>query len=109
MARGDKSSYSSKQKKQAEDIEKGYEKRGTPIKEAKKRAWATVNKMWGGAQKSTGVDAPPNREPAKKGGKLGGKAAAKPSSAKRQASAKKTANTRKSRQSTGTRKARKAA
>jgi hypothetical protein len=45
MPRGDKSSYSSKQKRQAEHIEEGYEKRGTSKKEAERRAWATVNKQ----------------------------------------------------------------
>jgi len=42
MPRGDKSSYSGKQKRQAEHIEKGYEKRGVGRKEAERRAWATV-------------------------------------------------------------------
>ena len=45
MPRGDKSSYSSKQKRQAEHIEEGYEKRGTTKNEAERRAWATVNKQ----------------------------------------------------------------
>ena len=44
MARGSKKKYTSKQKRQAEHIEEGYEKRGTGKKEAKRRAWATVNK-----------------------------------------------------------------
>ena len=52
MPRGDKSSYTSKQKRQAEHIEEGYEKRGTPKKEAERRAWATVNKETGGGKKS---------------------------------------------------------
>src|SRR6476646_4948969 len=52
MARGSKSSYSSKQKRQAEHIEEGYEKRGTSKKEAERRAWATVNKQTGGGKKS---------------------------------------------------------
>jgi plasmid stabilization system protein ParE len=52
MPRGDKSSYTSKQKRQAEHIEEGYEKRGTGAKEAKRRAWATVNKETGGGKKS---------------------------------------------------------
>ena len=43
MPRGDKSRYTDKQKRQAEHIEKGYEERGTPEKEAERRAWATVN------------------------------------------------------------------
>jgi len=52
MPRGDKSSYTSKQKRQAEHIEEGYEKRGTSKKEAERRAWATVNKESGGGKKS---------------------------------------------------------
>lgn len=53
MTRGDKSAYSNKQKRQAKHIEEGYEKRGVSEKEAKKRAWATVNKETGGAQKKS--------------------------------------------------------
>ena len=52
MPRGDKSSYTTKQKRQAEHIEKGYEKRGTPAREAARRAWATVNKSDGGGKQS---------------------------------------------------------
>ena len=52
MPRGDKSSYSSKQKRKAEHIEKGYKKRGVSSKEAERRAWATVNKESGGGKKS---------------------------------------------------------
>ncbi len=52
MPRGDKSSYTDKQKRQAEHIEEGYEKRGVSKKTAKKRAWATVNKESGGGKKS---------------------------------------------------------
>ncbi len=52
MPRGDKSSYTDKQKRKAEHIEEGYEKRGTPKKEAEARAWATVNKESGGGNKS---------------------------------------------------------
>lgn len=52
MSRGDKSSYTDKQKRQAEHIEKGYEHRGVPKKEAERRAWATENKMSGGGKKS---------------------------------------------------------
>lgn len=51
MPHGDKSSYTTKQKKMAAHIEEGYEKRGTPVKTAKSRAWATVNKVTGGGQK----------------------------------------------------------
>jgi hypothetical protein len=51
MARGSKSSYSKKQKRQASHIEKSYEKRGVSSKTAAKRAWKTVNKKTGGAKK----------------------------------------------------------
>ncbi len=51
MARGSKKSYTSKQKRMASKIEKGYEKRGTKKKTAKARAWATVNKKTGGGKK----------------------------------------------------------
>lgn len=54
MARGDKSSYTDKQKRQAEHIEEGYEKRGVSGEEAEKRAWATVNKETGGGKKPGG-------------------------------------------------------
>jgi plasmid stabilization system protein ParE len=52
MPQGDKSSYTDKQKRQAEHIEKGYEKKGVSQDEAEKRAWATVNKQDGGGKKS---------------------------------------------------------
>ena len=52
MPRGDKSSYTSKQKRKAEHIEEGYEKRGVSKKEAEGRAWATVNKEDKGGKKS---------------------------------------------------------
>src|SRR4029453_8315747 len=52
MPRGDKSSYTDKQKRQAEHIEEGYEERGIPAKEAARRPWATVNKETGGGKKS---------------------------------------------------------
>jgi hypothetical protein len=51
MPQGDKSSYTSKQKRQAAHIEKGYEERGVSAKTAKARAWATVNKETGGGKK----------------------------------------------------------
>ena len=51
MARGSKSKYTGKQKRKAEHIEKGYEKRGTSKKEAERRAWATVNAVHRGGEK----------------------------------------------------------
>ena len=50
MARGDKDAYTDKQKRQAGHIEEGYEDRGVSSKEAKARAWATVNKEIGRRQ-----------------------------------------------------------
>ena len=52
MPRGDKSSYSNKQKRQAEHIEKSEKKEGRSSKAAKRIAWATVNKQTGGGKKS---------------------------------------------------------
>jgi hypothetical protein len=54
MPQGDKSKYTDKQKRQAEHIEKGYEKKGVSTKTAESRAWATVNKETGGGQKKGG-------------------------------------------------------
>ena len=54
MARGSKKSYTSKQKRMASKIEKGYKKRGVKSKTAAKRAWATVNKKTGGGKKKRG-------------------------------------------------------
>ena len=71
MARGDKSSYTGKQKRQAEHIEEGYEKRGTSAKEAKRRAWATVNKETGGGKKSgSGRGKKTSHASSRKGGRL---------------------------------------
>jgi hypothetical protein len=100
MPRGSKAKYTDKQKRQAEHIEEGYEDRGTPKKEAERRAWATVNKMTGGGKKSgSGVGKKVNKAPAKKGGKLGGEASASRPASARSASAKKAARTRKARAS----------
>ena len=96
MPRGDKSAYTDKQKRQARDIEQGYEERGTPAKEAARRAWATVNAETGGGKKSgSGRGKATNTEPSKKGGRIGGRAAAARPAAARSASAKKGAATRK--------------
>jgi len=98
MPRGDKSSYTDKQKRQAEHIEEGYEDRGVPRKEAERRAWATVNaETHGGKQSGSGRGKTENHAPSSKGGKLGGKAAAKRPAAERSRSAKKAAQTRKRR------------
>ena len=51
MPQGDKSSYTSKQKRKAGHIEAGYRKRGVSKAEAEERAWRTVNKQEGGGKK----------------------------------------------------------
>jgi plasmid stabilization system protein ParE len=96
MPKGDKTSYTDKQKRQAEHIEEGYEKRGVPKDEAEARAWATVNKETGGGKKSgSGRGKPENHAPSEKGGRLGGAASASRTAEQRSASAKKAAATRK--------------
>lgn len=73
MPRGDKSSYTDKQKRKAEHIEEGYEDRGVSKKEAERRAWATVNKESGGGKKSgSGRGKKENRSASRKSGKKGG-------------------------------------
>ncbi len=96
MPRGDKSSYSDKQKRQAEHIEEGYEHRGVGKQEAERRAWATVNKETGGGRKSgSGRGKEMDTSPSKKGGKAGGRASAARTPEERSASARKAAVTRK--------------
>jgi plasmid stabilization system protein ParE len=73
MARGSKSKYTSKQKRKAEHIEEGYEKRGVGRKEAERRAWATVNKASGGGKKSgSGRGKKESKASSRKGGRKGG-------------------------------------
>ena len=98
MPRGDKSSYTDKQKRQVEHIEEGYEYRGVPAKEADRRAWATVNEQDHGGKKS-GSGAGKSKDPSSshKVAVSGGRAAASRPAAARSASAKKAAATRRSR------------
>ncbi|GFE77560.1 plasmid stabilization protein [Novosphingobium sp. TCA1] len=73
MPRGDKSSYTDKQKRKAEHIEEGYEDRGVGKEEAERRAWATVNKESGGGKKSgSGRGKKENHDSSRKGGRKGG-------------------------------------
>lgn len=98
MPRGDKSSYTAKQRRKAHHIEEGYEERGVSEREAERRAWATVNKEDGGGKKSgAGRGKPRDPSPSRKGGKAGGRAAAARPASKRSASAKKAAATRRAR------------
>jgi len=98
MPRGDKSKYTNKQKRKAEHIEEGYRDRGVPEAEAERRAWATVNKESGGGKKSgAGRGHPETHVASRRGGRLGGKAAASRPVAARSRSAKKGAETRRKR------------
>ncbi|MBO9498061.1 MAG: plasmid stabilization protein [Novosphingobium sp.] len=92
MPQGDKSSYTDKQKRQAEHIEEGYEKRGVSKEEAESRAWATVNKETGGGKKSgSGRGHKVSHASSRKGGRIGGSSQ---SHAQRSAAAKKGWETR---------------
>jgi plasmid stabilization system protein ParE len=96
MPRGDKSKYTDKQKRKAEHIEEGYERRGLPETEAERRAWATVNKESGGGNKSgSGRGVKDTHVASKKGGRIGGRASAARPAAAKSASARKAAATRK--------------
>ena len=98
MARGGNASYSGKQKRKADHVEEGYEKRGVSKEEAELRAWATVNKESGGGKKNgSGRGKKENKSASRKGGKLGGKVSAARSKAAKSKSAKKAAATRKRR------------
>ena len=89
MPQGDKSKYTGKQKRQAEHIEEGYEKKGVSKKTAKARAWATVNKSTKGGKKSgSGRGKTVDKSPAKKGGRKGGAAKKKKAASKKSASKK---------------------
>lgn len=91
MPRGDKSSYTDKQKRKAEHIEQGYEERGLSEEEAERRAWATVNKDSGGGNKSGSGR---GKRDTHKSAHNGGKAAAHRPAADRSAAAKKGWETR---------------
>ncbi|MGG6896158.1 plasmid stabilization protein [Rhizobium sp. BR 315] len=97
MPRGDKSKYTDKQERKADHIAENYEDRGMSEKEAKRRAWATVNKDDGGGKKAGGAGQGKHtgHPAAHKGSEKGGKAAASRTAALHSASAKKAAATRK--------------
>ena len=103
MARGDKDTYTDKQKRKAEHIAEGYSERGVSKKEAKARAWATVNKESGGGNKSgSGRGKPDTKVSSRKGGRKGGKAV---SAASRSEAAKKGWETRRRKAGTTAKKA----
>ena len=87
------SAYTGKQQRKAEHIAEGYENRGVSKKEAKSRAWATVNKESGGGKKSgSGRGKTESRASSRKGGRKGGS-----TSSSRSAAAKKGWETRRRR------------
>lgn len=95
MPRGDKARYTDKQIRKAAHIAESYEGRGTSVREAKARAWATVNKESGGGKKSgSGRGHPENHDASHRGGMLGGTATADRPRAERSASGRKAADTR---------------
>ena len=92
MPQGDKSAYTDKQKRMAQHIEEGYEKRGVSEDEAEARAWATVNKQTGGGKKSgSGRGKAVSHASSRKGGQ---KASRSRTSEERSAAAKKGWETR---------------
>ncbi len=98
MPRGDKDSYTDKQKRKARHIEESYEERGVPKETAEARAWATVNKESGGGNKSgAGRGVPDTHVSSSRGGR-----ARKPGSwEQRSAAARKGWVTRRKRQAAG--------
>lgn len=93
MPRGDKRKYTDKQKRRAEHIAEGYEHRGTSEREAKRRAWATVNAESHGGEKpgGSGYGKPETHQSSRRGGKL---SQAKRTTVQRSRAAKKAAATR---------------
>ena len=95
MPRGSKSAYTGKQKRKAAHIEEGYRRRGVSRKTAAARAWATVNKESGGGKKrGSGRGKPTTKVSSRRGGRIGGRAAASRPAAARSAAARKAARTR---------------
>ena len=79
MPRGDKSSYSPKQRRQAAHIEASEKKEGRSTEAAERIAWATVNKQDGGAKGRKATKKAAKKSTAKKATKK----AAKKSTAKK--------------------------
>jgi hypothetical protein len=74
MARGSKSKYTSKQKRQAHHIEESEKKRGMSSKRAAQIGYATVNKQDKGGKKSgSGRGKKRSTSSSRKGGRRGGR------------------------------------
>ena len=90
MPRGDKDSYTAKQKRKAKHIAEAYEQRGVSDGEAEGRAWATVNKdSGGGKERGSGRGKPDTVRSAQSVSSTKRSAAAKKGWATRRAKAKK--------------------
>lgn len=95
MPRGEKSSYTDKQKRKALHIEESYLDKGVPEGEAEARAWATVNKQDGGGKKrGSGRAGTATRDASKRHADSVNTPATSRTAAERSASAKKAARTR---------------
>ena len=100
MPRGDKSKYTDKQKRKAEHIAEGYKDSGVGTREAKRRAWATVNKDSGGGELSgSGRGHPSSNEASRRGGRLGGAARRRKSSSRSTTSGRRSSSSRSTRSS----------
>lgn len=100
MPKGDKSSYTNKQKRQAEHIEESAKKEGRSSKTAKRIAWATVNKQSGGGEKSGS-----GKTTSKAAKKAGRKSTAKSAAKSRKTGKLSTRKTASKRKTTGKKKA----
>lgn len=94
MPRGDKSSYSGKQRRMAEHIEESAEKRGRSRKTAERIAWATVNKRTGGAKGKKSSSSSSSKSTKKSSSGSRGSSRGKSTSSSRSAAAKKGWRTR---------------
>jgi hypothetical protein len=94
MPRGDKSKYTDKQKRRAGHIAESYTERGTNPREAKRRAWATVNAESHGGETpgGSGYGKPETHQASRRGGQ---RSMASRTTAERSQAAKKAAATRK--------------
>src|SRR5690242_16345715 len=96
MPRGDKSSYSPKQRRQAEHIEESEKKEGRSTEAAERIAWATVNKQDGGAKGRKKTAKKSTKKAAKKSTKKTAKKATKKATKKTATKATKKTTARKS-------------
>src|SRR3954469_16304140 len=99
MPRGSKEKYTDKQKRRAQHIEEGYEKRGVNARVAAQRAWRTVNAESHGGEKpgGSGYGKPETHQASRRGGQRSqaGRTAASRSRAARKAAVTRASKSRK--------------